>query len=124
MSPRQIPQAVGLQAIALYRADGPGMLADAEQVANACRYSLQELAKRAPGRAVEIRVPPFGAVQAIAGPTHTRGTPPAVVEMTPQVWLDLATGVISWQEAVDRGDVVHSGHRANLQEWLPLPGLG
>ena len=99
-------------------------LTDTELTALACRFTLQVLAKAAPGRAVEVRVPPFGAVQVIEGPSHTRGTPPAVIEMSPEVWLALATGQMAWADAVAAGVVDSSGHRANLQDWLPLAGLG
>jgi len=99
-------------------------LIDAENTALVCRFTLQLLANATPGRAVEVRVPPFGAVQVIQGPSHTRGTPPAVIEMSPDVWLELATGRTTWSDAVSRGIVDSSGHRANLQDWLPLAQLG
>ena len=107
-----------------YRDDPHATLADRDKTALACRFTLQLLAKAAPGRSVEVRVPPYGAVQVIQGPSHTRGTPPAVIEMSPEVWLELATGKMAWSEAVVRGIVDSSGHRANLQEWLPLAQLG
>ena len=110
--------------MARYRDNADAFFDDGEQVALACRFSLQVLAKQAPGNSVEVRVPPYGAVQVIPGPRHTRGTPPAVVEITPRVWLALAVGFMDWDDAVASGGVVHSGHRANLQEWLPLAELG
>jgi hypothetical protein len=88
----------------------------------AVRYTLEELAARAPGRAVEIRVPPAGAVQAVAGPRHTRGTPPNVVETDPQTWLALVTGRLRWADAVSTGRVRASGSRADLAALLPLVG--
>ena len=124
MSPRQIPLDHGIQVVSEYRDDPSGTLADKDKTALACRFTLQLLAKAAPGRSVEVRVPPFGAVQVIQGPSHTRGTPPAVIEMSPEVWLELATGRMAWSEAVSQGIVDSSGHRANLQEWLPLAQLG
>ncbi|WAC67277.1 sterol carrier family protein [Agrococcus sp. SL85] len=92
----------------------------------AVRYSLQCLAERAPGKSVEVRVPPFGAVQAVEGPGHTRGTPPNVVETDAATWLALATGAETWAEAVGRGAVRASGVRADVSPWLPLvrPGAG
>ena len=90
-------------------------------VTTAVRFTLEELATRAPGNSVEVRVPPFGAVQAIAGPRHTRGTPPNVVETDAETWLSLATGAIEWASAVAQGRVSASGERADLSEWLPLP---
>lgn len=124
MSPRQIPHEQGRQAVSDYLNDPDGTLANTDTVAVACRFTLQLLAQVAPGRSVEVRVPPFAAVQVIQGPSHTRGTPPAVIEMSPTVWLELATGLRSWPDAVTQGTVDSSGHRANLQEWLPLPQLG
>ncbi|MEU1687106.1 sterol carrier family protein [Micromonospora sp. NPDC005707] len=86
----------------------------------AVRTLLATLAERAPGRSVEVRVPPYGAVQCVAGPRHTRGTPPNVVEMDPATWLELATGRLGWAEAVTEGRVRVSGIRADLSEHLPL----
>ncbi|MER5394708.1 sterol carrier family protein, partial [Saccharopolyspora sp. NPDC002686] len=74
----------------------------------------------APGNSVEVRVPPFAAVQCIAGPRHTRGTPPNVVETDARTWLLLATGRLTWSEAVDRGALTASGTRADVSQWLPL----
>jgi Bacterial SCP ortholog len=84
------------------------------------RYLLEELAVRAPGRSVEVRVPPYAAVQCVAGPRHTRGTPANVVEIAPTTWLALATGATSWQTAVTEGRVHASGGRADLSPFLPL----
>jgi len=78
------------------------------------------LAGRYPGRSVEIRVPPFAAVQAIEGPRHTRGTPPNVVETDGVTFLRLATGRAEWPEAVAAGLVQASGNRADLSAYLPL----
>ncbi|MEH1056997.1 sterol carrier family protein [Micromonospora sp. CPCC 206171] len=86
----------------------------------AVRALLTALAERAPGRSVEVRVPPYGAVQCLPGPRHTRGTPPNVVEMDPATWLALATGRLSWAEAVTEGRVQVSGNRADLSAQLPL----
>jgi uncharacterized protein (TIGR03083 family) len=83
--------------------------------------SLAEiLATQAPGRSVELRVPPFVAVQAIEGPRHTRGTPSNVVETDPLTWLRIATGRLAFAEAVGHGAVRASGSRADLSEYLPL----
>lgn len=89
-------------------------------VATAVRYTLEELASRAPGRSVEVRVPPFAAVQCVEGPVHTRGTPPAVVETDPQTWLEVATGRLAWSEAVTKGVLRVSGRRTDLSVHLPL----
>lgn len=91
-----------------------------EQLATAVRLSLRSLAAAAPGRSVEVRVPPFSAVQCIDGPGHTRGTPANVVETDPYTWLRLATGRLDWDEAVSSGDVSASGTRADLGNVLPV----
>ncbi|KQZ11971.1 hypothetical protein B5M43_003225 [Microbacterium sp. MEC084] len=88
--------------------------------ATAVRYLLQLLAEKAPGNSVEVRVPPFGAAQVVQGPRHTRGTPPNVVEMDPPTWIALATGSLSWADAVAAGRVHASGVRADLSPLLPL----
>ena len=89
-------------------------------LATAVRYTAEELSVRAPGRSVEVRVPPFAAVQCIEGPRHTRGTPTNVVETDPQTWLELVTGRLAWAEGVARGTVRASGQRADLTAYLPL----
>lgn len=94
--------------------------ADRDTTATAVRYLLQLLAETAPGNTVEVRVPPFGAVQAIEGPRHTRGTPPNVIEMDAQTWVAIATGELSWVEATSLGRVTASGQRADLSAHLPL----
>ena len=86
----------------------------------AARFLLQRLATVSPGRSVEIRVVPVAAVQAIAGPRHTRGTPPNVVETDPVTWVRLATGRLGWDDAVRTGAVRASGARSDLSAFLPL----
>lgn len=86
----------------------------------AVRYSLEELAERAPGRTVEVRVPPYGAVQCVQGPRHTRGTPPNVIEMDARTWLDLVTGAARWASALAGGTIHASGQRATLAGLLPM----
>ncbi|WP_252444029.1 sterol carrier family protein [Pseudonocardia humida] len=87
----------------------------------AVKESLSALVERAPGRSVEVRVPPFGAVQCIEGPRHTRGTPPNVVETDPRTWLGLVTGVGSWDDAQASGRLAASGSRAGeVAGLLPL----
>lgn len=94
--------------------------ADRPTVATAVRFALEELAERAPGNSVEVRVPPFGVAQCLPGPRHTRGTPPNVVETDPTTWLLLATGTLQWDQAVTQGRVSASGTRAELAQLLPL----
>ena len=87
------------------------------------KHLLKLLVAKAPGHAVEVRVPPYGAVQCIEGPRHTRGTPGAVVEMPAELWIDLALGRLEWQEARGSGRVRASGERTDLSGLLPLlPG--
>ena len=95
-----------------------------DTTATAVRYLLQLLAEGAQGNTVEVRVPPFGAVQAIEGPRHTRGTPPNVIETDAATWLALATGTLSWSVALAAGTVTASGSRADLSEHLPILRMG
>src|SRR5207244_3958782 len=85
-------------------------------------FAAERAAARAPGRSVEVRIPPYAAVQCIPGPRHTRGTPPAVIETDPLTWLRLATGRTTWSEAVAAGSVLASGERTDLGGYLPLLG--
>jgi len=98
-------------------------VSDRETTATAVRYTLQVLSEIAEGNTVEVRVPPFGAVQAIAGPRHTRGTPPNVVEMDAATWLSIATGVSTWADQLASGRIAASGQRADLSAYLPLVRL-
>lgn len=84
------------------------------------KHFLAVLAQRAPGRSVEVRVPPYAAAQVVAGVRHTRGTPPAVVELDAATWIALATGATTWGAAEEEGRVVASGERADLSAYLPL----
>lgn len=92
-------------------------------LARAVRLSLRVLPAIAPGRSVEVRVPPFAAVQCVPGPRHTRGTPPNVIEMDTRTWLELATGRMSWADAVSAGRVAASGSRADISPLLPVVRL-
>ncbi|MEN3122749.1 sterol carrier family protein [Janibacter terrae] len=89
-------------------------------IATAVRHTVAELADAAPGRSVEVRVPPFAAAQCVEGPVHTRGTPPAVVETDARTWLELATGELAWADGVASGRVRVSGQRTDLSAHLPL----
>ena len=84
------------------------------------KHYLAVLEQRAPGRSVEVRVPPYAAVQCVEGVRHTRGTPPAVVEMDAATWVALATGGLAWPEAERSARVRASGERADLTPYLPL----
>lgn len=115
---RRTDPADGRAALAVWRADPAAVPTSARRTA--VRFTLEELAEVAPGNAVEVRVPPDGAVQAVEGPRHTRGTPPNVVETDAQTWLELVTGALTWDDAVGAGRIRASGERADLREWLPL----
>ncbi|GAA2721828.1 sterol carrier family protein [Cellulomonas aerilata] len=115
---RRTDPADGRAALAVWRSDPAA--APRATVRTAVRFTLEELADLAPGHAVEVRVPPDGAVQAVPGPRHTRGTPPNVVETDPATWLALVTGELSWAAAVGAGRVAASGERADLAGYLPL----
>jgi hypothetical protein len=84
------------------------------------KHFLGLLEQRAPGKSVEVRVPPFAAAQVIAGVRHTRGTPPAVVELDGPTWIALATGRVAWADAMAEGRIRASGERADLSPYLPL----
>ncbi len=93
-------------------------------LAAAVRLTARTLAAQAPGASVEVRVPPYVAVQCIAGPRHTRGTPPNVVETDPRTWLLLATGLLQVADAAAIGTLRLSGSRAaEFAAWLPLVRL-
>jgi hypothetical protein len=114
---RRTDPAVGRAALARVRGTAT---ADTADLRDAVRYLLEELAARVPGRSVEVRVPPYGAVQCVPGPRHTRGTPPNVVEIDPGTWVSLATGGSDWATAVAEGRARASGERADLSAYLPI----
>ena len=93
---------------------------DPDASAVAVRVLAHVLATVAPGRSVEVRIPPFVAVQAVEGPRHTRGTPGSVVETDAETWLELATGRTAWADAVSTGRVSASGERSDLSSYLPV----
>ncbi|MDP9800671.1 hypothetical protein J2S49_000747 [Arcanobacterium wilhelmae] len=111
---RRISSEEGLEALRVYVRGGE---VSKQTLATAVRFALEEFAERHPGHAVEIRVPWIGAVQAIEGVNHRRGTPPNVVEMAGQTWLDLVLG-----REVDEFAISHSGNRADLSPYMPLFG--
>lgn len=94
--------------------------ADRSDVRLLVKHFLAVLSLRAPGQAVEVRVPPHSAAQVIGGTTHKRGTPPAVVELDADTWLALALGDLTWPDAVAAGKVAASGERSDLADHLPL----
>jgi hypothetical protein len=90
------------------------------QILEQVKSTLALLIVKAPGRAIEVRIPPYAAVQCGEGPTHTRGTPPNTIEMDADTWLALASGKLSWSEAMNSGAIAASGVRADLTQYLPL----
>lgn len=112
----KIDTTIGRRALAAV-IDGSTARADR---ATAVRYLLQLLAEKAPGNTVEVRVPPFGAVQVLEGPRHTRGTPPNVVETDADTWIALATGAQPWSDLYAAGLISASGTRADISALLPV----
>jgi hypothetical protein len=90
------------------------------KILNEVKASLALLAQRYPGKAIEVRIPPYAAVQCGDGPSHTRGTPPNVIEMEAETWLQLVDGSRLWADAYDAGLIIASGVRADLSHLLPL----
>jgi hypothetical protein len=114
--PRRITTAEGRAALAAVSGGSPARA----DLATSVRYLLQLLVEKAPGGSVEVRVPPFGAVQVVEGPRHTRGTPPNVVETDAGTWIAVALGEEQWSDAAAAGRIVASGVRADLSDLLPL----
>ena len=84
------------------------------------KHFLAVLTERAPGASVEVRVPPYAVAQCVAGTRHTRGTPPAVVEVDVVTWIAICTGRQTWDAAVDSGRVIATGERSDLSPLFPL----
>ena len=81
---------------------------------------LELLSKKAPGHSVEVRIPPYSAIQCVSGPVHKRGTPRAVIEMNAETFLKLSTGKLLWQDGINQGVIYASGERANLELYFQL----
>ena len=113
---RKIAKPDGLEAISAYLSDS----ASEASIATAVRFLLEELGTNHPGSSVEVRIPPYGAVQCIEGPTHTRGTPANVVEMDPGSWLELSLGKSSFEDLAASGKLTASGSRSDLAGLFPI----
>ncbi|MCS6711346.1 hypothetical protein JSY14_04680 [Brachybacterium sp. EF45031] len=123
MPARRTDPEAGRAALARWAREGEPERPERRTVLGAAvRHTLALLEAENPGRAVEVRVPPYGAVQILAGVSHTRGTPPAVVETDPLTWLALAVGDLDWDQARRSGALRASGERSDLSPLLPLPG--
>jgi Bacterial SCP ortholog len=110
-----------VKAVEAWLRDDTEKTPDRTELAEAVRLTARTLATLAPGGSVEVRIPPFVAVQCISGPQHRRGTPPNVVETDPRTWLLLATGLMSADDAAKAGTLRLSGARAvDIAAWLPL----
>ena len=92
---------------------------DTETLIEVKKY-LELLSKKAPGHSVEVRIPPYSAIQCVSGPVHKRGTPRAVIEMNAETFLKLSTGKLLWQDGINQGVIYASGERANLGVYFPL----
>jgi hypothetical protein len=75
---------------------------------------LDEISKMAPGHAVELRIPPYAAIQCCEGPKHTRGTPPNVVEMGVTEFFGLLNRSLEWSDGINDGRITASGERSDL----------
>ena len=117
------PQAIraAVLSVAGWLSDDTSPEPDRNEIARAVRLTARALAALAPGASVEVRIPPFVAVQCISGPKHTRGTPPNVAESDPRTWLLLVAGLKGFDEAVAEGLMRLSGSRAReISSWFPL----
>ncbi|MEY4451248.1 MAG: hypothetical protein RLZZ380_369 [Actinomycetota bacterium] len=117
---RRIKPIDGIDAVRLVLADSSKRVVSDPDFKTAVRYLLEELSFLRPGRSVEVRVPPLGAVQCVDGLTHRRGTPPNTVELGPLEWFALAVGEASWDSLVSSGKILASGTRADISDALPI----
>ncbi len=128
MASRRAPDPAAVQraveAVADWLRDDTASAPDRAALGDAVRLTARALAAAAPGSSVEVRIPPFVAVQCISGPRHTRGTPPNVVETDARTWLLLATGLVDFEAAANGGRLAGSGSRAGeVAGCLPLARL-
>jgi hypothetical protein len=120
MPQRRIKPVDGIAAVRAVLADSSKRVNSDNEFKTAVRYLLEELSFLRPGRSVEVRVPPLGAVQCIDGLTHRRGTPPNTVELGAAEWFELAVGEVTWGDLVASGKVLASGTRADISDALPI----
>ena len=118
---RRDPAAVAAAVAAVLQALDEGTAPVRADLALGVRGLAEQLAATAPGHHVEVRIPPYSAVQCVEGPRHTRGTPPNVVEVDPLAFVELCAGRLAWSDAVRDGRARTWGDRADLSPWLPLP---
>jgi len=117
---RRIKPIHGIAAVRAVLADSAKRVNSDDDFKAAVRYLLEELSFLRPGKSVEVRVPPLGAVQCIDGLTHKRGTPPNTVELGSADWFALAVGEVSWESLVSAGRIVASGTRSDISDVFPI----
>jgi hypothetical protein len=120
MPQRRIKPLDGIAAVRAVLSDSSKRVNSDAEFKTAVRYLLEELSFLRPGRSVEVRVPPLGAVQCIEGLTHRRGTPPNTVELNSSDWFALAVGEVNWDDLVASGRILASGTRADISDALPI----
>jgi hypothetical protein len=120
MPQRRIKPIDGIAAVRAVLADASKRVNSDADFKTAVRYLLEELSFLRPGKSVEVRVPPLGAVQCVEGLTHRRGTPPNTIELSSVDWFALAVGESSWDDLVSTGRVLASGTRADISDALPI----
>ena len=113
-------QEVGLKALNIYLELEHKNQLDKDSLRTLIKYLLEILHKKVPGNSVEVRIPPFAAIQIIEGTTHRRGTPPAVIEISPEIFIQISLGEITWEKALTQGLIQASGQRTDLTEHFPL----
>jgi hypothetical protein len=117
---RRIKPIDGIAAVRAVLADDSKRENSDADFKNAVRYLLEELSFLRPGKSVEVRVPPLGAVQCIEGLSHKRGTPPNTVELSSADWFALAVGEITWESLVSAGRILASGTRSDISDVFPI----
>ena len=113
-------QKEGLNALSKYLEIEHKNQLDKDSLRTLIKYLLEILHKKVPGNSVEVRIPPFAAIQIIEGTTHRRGTPPAVIEISPEIFIQISLGEITWEKALAQGLIQASGQRTDLTEHFPL----
>lgn len=120
MPQRRIKPIDGVAAVRAVLADDSKRVATDPDFKTAVRYLLEELSVLRPGKSVEVRVPPLGAIQCVDGLTHRRGTPPNTVELNPLEWFALAVGETDWETLQSTGKLIASGTRSDLRDAFPI----
>ena len=80
------------------------------------KQMLKVVQELAPGRSVELRIPPYAAIQCVEGSTHRRGTPPNVVEMSGQSLIKLSENADLWDQLCSEGQISATGTNSNLSD--------